>query len=131
MRKSLPLLLLIPMALGANAQYEAQEDPVPFDVTLRIGAAEPRSIDREVAPGMREIVELGGGLQLEMSAPADPLDYVMLRLLKRQGELPLPLHTARYPLREAVAPRAYLVCGELATYFEQAIGELPECPGSS
>lgn len=130
MRKSLPLLL-IPIALGADAQYELLESDVPFQVTLRIDAGEPAEIDREVPPGMREIVELGGGLQLEMSAPADPLDYVMLRLLKRQGELPLPLHTARYPLREAAERRAYLVCEELVTHFAPAPEELPGCPASS
>ena len=131
MRTSLPLLLLLPLALGANAQYEALEGAVPFDVTLRIDAAAPAAIAREVAPGMRETVELGGGLQLEMSAPSDPLDYVMLRLLRREGELPLPLHTARYPLRKAPEPRAYLVCEEQVTYFSPAPGELPGCPGSS
>lgn len=128
MKKSLPLLLLLPFAFAVPAaQYETQENPVPFRVTLRLDGAAPVSIERELAAGMKETVELNGSLLLELTAPANPLGYVMLRLLRRHEELSLPLHTARYPLREALTPRAYLVCGDEVSYYSPAGETLRDC----
>ena len=134
MSKALSLLLLMtPMIASA-----AEEAPaIPFSATVRQDAAAPRTIEVAVPAGTVETVDLRGGLLLEFTAPADPLDFAMVRLLRRQDDAVYPVHTTRQPLADnstlannSTPPAAYLICDGEASFYSPPPQRLPECPGS-
>ena len=133
MSKTLPLLLLLSPILASAAE---EAPAIPFTALVRQDGAEPVTVEVDVPAGSVETVALDNGMLLEFTAPADPLDYAMVRLLGKRGADDYPLHITRQPLEDnsklennATPRNGYLICDGKVAFFSPVGESLPRCPG--
>lgn len=129
-------LFLCPLLLaGAAAGYAAEatplEEDLPIRVKLRVDDQDPVTLERMMAPGAMDTIDMAGGYRLELELPEDDLGMGVARFKQRDGEHEVPLHVLRQPWRgEGWPTLGYLVCGERFTFRPLEEGEsLPECSG--
>lgn len=129
-------LFLCPLLLaGATAGYAAQatplEEDLPIQIKLRVDDQDPVTLERMMAPGTMDTIDMAGGYRLELSVPENDLDMGVAHFVRRDGENEIPLHTLRQPWRgEGWPTLGYLVCDERFTFRPLKEGEsLPECGG--
>lgn len=123
-----PLLLTV-SAVGYAAQATPLEDDLPIHIKLRVDDQDPVTLERMMAPGAMDTIDMAGGYQLVLEAPEDDLGMGVARFMRQDGEHQVPLHTLRQPWRgEGWPTLGYLVCGDRFTFRPLEDGEsLPEC----
>lgn len=122
-------LLLTGAAVGYAAEATPLEEDLPIHIKLRVDDQDPVMLERMMAPGSMDTIDLEGGYRLELSVPENDLDMGIARFMRLDGENQIPLHTLRQPWRgEGWPTLGYLVCGERFTFRPLEEGEsLPGC----
>lgn len=123
-----PLLLAAAVA-GYAAEATPLEDDLPIQVKLRIDDQEVVSLERMMAPGAMETIDMASGYRLTLQLPEDDLGMGIAQFMRLDGEQQIPLHVMRQPWRgEGWPTLGYLICESRFTFRPLDEGEsLPEC----